>query len=713
MAHSTGSTRRSLWTAANLLKSETRRAVWIAAVLLCLIAPAQAQFGETFEDVDTPGLVIEAVAGWDGTVDQSAPIPISLLIANYSERMIEGQLRLSDPFTGRDVLLGEVVINPGAKRRYAYIQSLVDWHRCDASLVEGDEVLWRRELALNTGNQFFPNVNYVLFVDAGGRSLQIPGAISDTAAIAATTARGSTDGLVADQQGRPVRVLSVKPWHVPNHPGPMEILQALVLPEGAKLADMNRVQWQAVADWICLGGTLFVHKDSDKIISRLVESAPLSADPPVSSEDFTVRRIGLGAIYEYQPNLFAASGSETRQRIGEVAAKLKKQFVRSLIDSDRLHRWGGKANVNGILILSFFGLYALFSGVVALALFRQSQRRIAAYTLIVVVAASILSAFIGGLLRISRGDLNWITVTEIGPGGAVQVGKISVQSAGGRNTEVAVHGKEADMQVTGRSRYYHPIYTSTTICPPFNWQPNLAPGEEDGYQVRVGMTPWGRRQLRATAFDPELPLLDFDLQYEPQMRFDNTPQPRRGIQNVNAGMCSLKISNQLPFEIIEGWLVIAATYKPPGQPTSNQGNQVRFRGSSATSMPVVAANNNGLVDVVHIQKLPKIDAGDDYQTTFRAVFRNASDFWSFSQQLPRGWVWHPRLSRLGTEGAWFIGRVEKSPNLSIDEQNSDFSTLEERHYIVQEIPPEDMPSIKLFAESDTQEAKESSEEPAP
>jgi hypothetical protein len=38
-----------------------------------------------------------------------------------------------------------------------------------------------------------------------------------------------------------------------------------------------------------------------------------------------------------------------------------------------------------------------------------------------------------------------------------------------------------------------------------------------------------------------------------------------------------------------------------------------------------------------------------------------------------------------------VGRISRSPILSIDEQRSDFRAFEEMHIFVQEILPEDMP----------------------
>lgn len=265
-------------------------------MLLALAASsaARAQMNQPDEDIDTPGLTIEAIAGWDGTVDRRVPVPISFLIRNDSEQIIEGQIQLSNPWGGETVTLGDVVVAPGTSRRFASIQDMTDWYACFATLQNGERVYWRRELAVATGSEFIPHVNFALFIDESGRSLQLPNTRSGTTPITASRT------LVAGEEGRPVRCLSAKPWQLPDHPGPLAPVRAIIFPEGVAGDELNVVQWQAVGEWMCAGGAVFVHSQSQEIIDRLTVSAPLGADPPVRSNGFAVRRTGLGAIYEYR-----------------------------------------------------------------------------------------------------------------------------------------------------------------------------------------------------------------------------------------------------------------------------------------------------------------------------------------------------------------------------------------------------------------------------
>src|SRR5262249_23942911 len=70
------------WLAPREWQSLAMRAGPLALLIFTLADGLPAQTNRPQEDVDSPGLVIEAIAGWDGTVDKNAPIPVSFLIRN-------------------------------------------------------------------------------------------------------------------------------------------------------------------------------------------------------------------------------------------------------------------------------------------------------------------------------------------------------------------------------------------------------------------------------------------------------------------------------------------------------------------------------------------------------------------------------------------------------------------------------------------------------
>jgi len=674
-----------------------------ACIVLAFAASATAQMDRPEVVVDAPGLVVEATAGWDGTVDASTPIPVSLLFQNHSDRLIRGHVSLSYSEYGPSVPLEEIVLGPNTTRRFSTIQAMPDWHECIATFKDGERILWRRALSLATGKEFDPTFNFALLIDST-RRMDLPGGGPEVAATAPIfTSNRRMQFPLVDEKGKPVRCLSVKPWQLPNHFGPLCVAQAMVFPEDLAPADLNRVQWQSVAAWMCRGGTVFVHAKARKLIEQLAASAPLAADPPFEVDGFTVRRIGLGSIHEYAEPLFSPSGKDTKRLIGEITARLGTDRG-SVVEQVELRRYqeGQRANLNRIMVIVFFLIYGAFSGFGSLVLFRARRKRVAVYITTVVIGACLLAGLLGGVLRGSRGDLNWVTVTQPGAGGAVVFGRINVQSAGGRDERVAIGGDNPDLQLIDGRRWYNRRYYGayngdhTVGYWPFTWQPNQAKSIEDAYQIGAPITPWGTRELQAMAFQPGLKRMDFELDFEPTEsepqieepgsesqpeyeRADHEPSPPRWPN----GFFSLKLVSHLPFDLTDGFLIIGVT--------------------------TASAEIGSPVDVYQVKPLPGIAAGGTYEEVFDAAFsRVDGNSWRHWQA---GQVRAPRLSRLGTASAWFAGHIESSPGMSIDQERSDFEPRQQYHIFFQEILPADMPDPSLFYDnSETPSEAESAEE---
>lgn len=629
-------------------------------------------------DADTPGLTIEAVAGWGGYVDRAGPLPASFLLRNDSGRTLEGTLTLSERAGGREVSLGEVFLAPGTSRRVTSIQSIADWYDCYATLRRHREILWRRKLDLY-GKSFNANVNYALFVEEHGRKLALPGAPEEAIAY------GVRETQVAGPAGRPVECLSAKPWQLANHPGPLFCVQAIIFPEGAVERDVNPLQWDAVAQWMCQGGVVFVHRSSQEIAERLLKSSPLGADPPVSADGFQVRRCGLGALYEYDRPLLAADHQEITQAIAQVVSRLTKDEINALADSAYFTaQRGGEANRNRNWMLGLFGFYTLFSGCGALFLFRLTRKQLAIYTVAVVATASLLAGLLGGYLRLSRGDLRWLTVTQAGAGGLIQIGGLEVQSAGSRNTRVAIRSEHPDLQYVGKPEYYYWQQWNNGY-PAFTWQANRETEDPGLYRIEVPMSPWGRRRCHATAYRRNAESLDVDLQFIPNTALPGNPQNSPA---TPTGKLSLKIHNRLPFDLHDCWLVVGATQAAPANWETL--NIRRNYGNNST----VAVE--GLIDVYHRQQLQDLVSGTSYDVQSQSNFTIVQNPWEMAQFWPAELrPYHSRHSlripRMGAAQAWLIGRLSRSPAMDIDEPHGDFVPHDGVHVFIQEIRSEDLP----------------------
>ncbi len=139
-------------------------------ILICvgLPTPVMGQSAVKLDDrqLDFPGLDIQAVVGWDGRVETDAPVPVSFLISNQSNEVLEGQLILSEPESEREINLGDVFVGPGSVRRFSSVLALSEWSDCVATYTDGSTDFWTRQLPLMTGKDFSEDVNYLLFVYA-------------------------------------------------------------------------------------------------------------------------------------------------------------------------------------------------------------------------------------------------------------------------------------------------------------------------------------------------------------------------------------------------------------------------------------------------------------------------------------------------------------------------------------------------------------------
>lgn len=649
---------------------------------------SSAQTDDPRAEVKSAFIEVEASAGWDGLVDQSTPVPVSLLLTNYSDRQIEATLTLNDPINGYEVSLGEVFLGPNATRRLTSIQSLTDWFECYATLRTDDTLLWRQELQLTTGREFDSWHRFALFIDDTGRG---PPAVVGNQKSYPLQTQGH---VVAGPDGRPVEWVTVKTWQVPNHFGPLMMAQAVVFPEDADADALNPAQWGAIAGWMCQGGIVFVSSASDEVAEALTRASPLQPEPRADNVAADLQRIGLGALYRYQEPLYAPDNQAVR---GSLAAMISQRPDRAALVSNLAtsatvgFSRNGRADANRVLVIVVFTFYALLSGPVPLLMFRWSRRRVAVYLGSLVLTACLLSGVLGGFLRFSEGDLTWSTVTKLGAGGAVQVGNLTVQSAGGRNTQMCVQGRFPDLQFTGTDQGYSTWMWRTrwdSEYPAFTWQPSLARGESDRYQIQVPMTPWGRRKLLATEFCPGLPQLEFTLQpaeVASAAESEATPGSDAESNGIAGGRFTLRLVNSLPYTITDCWLVIGTTTDGAAIPTNRR--SVVPRGF----VQDVPQQDSGLVDVYSNHRLSDLAAGSTLTEVIDARFERQEDAWEFSRDIGRGQVRVPRISAVTGATAWLIGRVADSPSLRIDSAGSDFMERGSLHVIVQEIDPEQFP----------------------
>ncbi|MFO1002812.1 MAG: hypothetical protein U0936_20980 [Planctomycetaceae bacterium] len=674
-----------------------RNLLLIAITNLIGLSSLAAQSNDTGEErkPDYPGLDIQAVVGWDGRVEVDAPVPISFLISNQSGEVLEGQFILTDSETDREINLGDVFVGPGSTRRFSAVLDLSDWNGCVAEYTDGSQVFWTRELPLMTGKDFSEEVNYLLFVEDGGRALQLPIA-KDSGEVPSATS-GSPQAATADSApgrysprlgyGQDVQPVSVKFWQVPQHPGPLTVAQAMLFSDSAKFDMLNDGQWDAIGRWICQGGTIFIHESAKEVFERLRKAAPLRTQPAVLLDEHQVHRCGAGSIREYSGALFSADDTGTITRLLGAISRLSRYSILSVPDDlPRNYVGSSNANFTRMMVLAVFSIYTLFSGVVALLLFRSTRRTVVSYTVSVVLIACLAAGVLGTVLRNSRGDLHWQSVILGSPGGAIQAATIEVQSAGGRTTRLAVQGKNADLQLLRNrswdnySRYAIygnrenqgvPGYKAFTV------QPNLLKDQVDAFQIHVPLTPWGVRQNIAAAYDPDSKGVHLDLKFRSDGPASGatTTSPGDSWTYVVPGQWTISATNNLPFDLRECRLLLT------------------------TSVPQVSANYNSrayasaTTDIQFDTGRGQVNIDDLSAAATKSALGSNTAF------VVRGDnVWYrnrdmiePEPAFPGASELWFIARVFNSPLLTVNDEFSDFEHLDGVHYYMQRVPQEEIP----------------------
>lgn len=673
---------------------------WMQTLLILFLisvaslTPVLGQTAARLEDrqPDFPGLDIQAVVGWDGRVETDAPVPVSFLISNQSNEVLEGQLILSEPETEQKINLGDVFIGPGSVRRFSSVLALTDWSDCVATYTDGSRDFWTRQLPLMTGKDFSEDVNYLLFVDDGGRALQLPGEETSVAPGSQQSGTSAAESAGAEFDrftprvgfGRSVQPVSVKSWQIPQHPGPLTVAQAMLFSETATVDMLNDLQWDAIGRWVCLGGTVFIHESSKEMLERLKKAAPLRSLPAVLQDEHQLYRCGVGSVREYSGKLLPNDEFRVIEKLLHAISQLSRYSVFSIPDQ-LPHAYVGTSNANytRLIVLAVFSIYLLFSGVVALLMFRSNRRRIMTYTVSVVAIACLAAALLGSYLRNSRGDLHWRSVIVGSSGGAVQIAQIELQSAGGRNTQVAVRGKETDLQLlrkksTDRGNYYsrfamyNPGQSRGVVgYAPFSVQPDLLKDEPDVFRIGVPITPWGRRQSIAIAYDSELQGVKIDLRFRPEgsLILDTSMNHGDSWTYVVPGQWNVSVTNRLPFDLTECQLLV--TTSVPHVPSNMMvASEVQFSpGRGEIRLGEVAATASTTSSL----------SGIPIVVTVTHYWHNNRNTIELEPAFP------------GASDIWFAGRVHQSPLLSIDDEHSDFEQFDGIHYYLQKLSPDEIP----------------------
>ncbi len=508
-------------------------------ILLLPLPVSSAQVLPLSSGTDYPGLDIQAEYGWDGFVDYQTPTAISFLISNNSSEVLEGNLVLREPNGFRSLVLDRITVAPGSKRQFGSVLQLQGWDQCEAAWEGPQGILWQRPLTVFGLRQYASGKAALLYVEDGGRSLKFPGV---------ATASGGTlpgDYVPANGIGSQVIPISIAPWQMPVHPGPLTALRAVLLAKNLRPESLNDTQWDALGRWVCMGGLVFISQQNDKLINRLLEACPLrSHGPPDESASVD---LGSGSLYRLPPTTEGAADEQQQLKIAEIVSLQPPRILPGLFRNLEQTEWSTPSSEQTLVrVMAVLLIYAVTS-TLTLLMFRSNRRRILIWTCSVVLLGCLGAAVAGISVRMSRGDMNWSIITEPAAGGIVQHGMIRLNSAGGSSFRVAVRGHNPDVQINYREPdrrgswyYYNGRSEQTESWPAFSLSSDLSLKTPETYEILVPISPWGERHLRAIDVQPQDTTPVIQLSYQP----DADGNPLNGRWNARIeGQAGLRPEN--------------------------------------------------------------------------------------------------------------------------------------------------------------------------
>ncbi len=662
------------------------------------------------QQTDFPGLDVQGVIGFDKCITRSSPLSAAFLITNNSEKMLEGELVLRDLEGNKSVSLGAVAVGPGGKKRISTVQAFDGWTDVEAEYTDGFQSFWKRRLFVDNERAVSEQDSLLLVVDVGSRKLVFPKSSESVEEAENVT---SDLPVFVPQIGRGNRVLapSIPEWQIPIHPGPLSVIRAIAFSESAKVESVGDAQWEAVGQWICFGGHVFVPESSPQIVEKLKSVCPLPVQPPSLRHEMTTYVAGLGSIMIYSGELFKTDATQAALNVALCTSKLSGISIYKSIGERRLaFPSEGKSYQTRNWVILVFSVYTLIAGGVTLMLFRLSRRRLKAFVVTVVGVTCIASGVLGLVLRTSLGDATIVTVTELADVGAVQIAKIDVQSAGGRNFNLGITANKPDLQLVEdtagrRSNPYGPVYPygdyyriqdTSHVAPPFSIAENQSTDKSDGAMIRIPVQPWGQRSCMATSCLPNLNGLKVELDYQvfagaEKLKFESLDDVRQSLANhglssqlILNGNWTANVENNTGLEVDTLTLVLSQSVVAGQDGNRRSFDLTQIRKSEFELIPIYTQSRIGV-----LKPVPAAD-GTAKSTQFQA----SPVEWTGSRSPYGGF--ETLVSTTAPGGSTFvrvIGTLRKSPGISMDEAQSDFRPSSvEVHVVSLYIPEERLPA---------------------
>lgn len=660
--------------------------IWVLSAWSQLLQAQQATQRIVVQS-DFPGLDIQAAVGWEDCSHTLAPVAVSLKITNNSAQVLEGRLYLRNPRNAETRLIGEVAVGPGGIRQVGTVAGLSGWEQCELSWEGSAGVLWARQLEVPDPATTYGALSSrrTLFVETGRRELawpKLPEVLPDDRL--AMKLSGLGDGPAVPRsstfaRGYPPTVSWVPPWQLPVHPGPLTILQTVLLSPTLSPDELSEVQYRALARWVAMGGAVMLAEESEQLFERLREVLPLPLRPVVAEGGLKIHGCGAGRIEQYPGAEFGETDSAVMLSIAEslysrlpspLFNTLGKKLVGLQHESPvrQLYRTG---------ILSLCALYAAVSAI-PLLMFRSRRRRVLFWTCGAVATGCLGSLIAGVAVNSSAGDLSMTTVSWIGADSLVQVAGVRANYVSRRESPLQLSGREPELRLVSPVAedpfVEHRTYAAADLAvegavvawPAFDLF--REPTQREGVgSLLLPSSWWGSQRVIAVDWMPLEGRLEAVLE-DVDVEFENNQELFLHLREFPATKLRIRLNSTLPFSLQDCRLGIRVWKRP-------ESNLRDWRMMvSVEALPDLAGGTASAAAVDELEFSPK----------FREIDELEFD-WDFADSVEYLQVPHGELE------VWIEGRLVGSP-LMQPEGDSFRESSPGEHWFYYRIPQENLPT---------------------
>jgi hypothetical protein len=397
---------------------------------------------------------VEVRRGFSHRYDPTLPVPILITAENTTGEPISGVWEIEE-FTGGDpwrtirVVTREMFVGPAsAKRLRLCLRFEKESHLALRFRTEG-RLRWQDTFEIGSA---------LPFSDSGTLSVLDTSAInvlvvSDTGVRSPYALFREGESIGGDRRAfaageRPVTTTRISAWELPFAAPPLMAFHAVVV--GRRLLDepLETDHAKMLADYLCWGGTVVVPRRDRTVLERLRTALPeeVRFDLPDPEGPAALERVPVysGTLIPAPDVLFdkdAAADALNAKLMTLLECKAEPAFP-PFFDRVQSYRWRRdtpNATTSMTHAAFFFVVYTLLSGPVVLMLLRHRRRKVIGwYVGITVALFSLFAAVLGPVLGYRRGDMEWLTITELTPSGGVQWGMLTLTSGGARSYPLAL-----------------------------------------------------------------------------------------------------------------------------------------------------------------------------------------------------------------------------------------------------------------------------------